>query len=256
MKKVITWAILIALSAVISNGAVVSITAPGNITRNAGQSIPVTYTYTPNTVIPGQKADIYLINASTWLPTWVGSVMPVKGVNNITIQLQWGGLAPYPGHYVVKVVIGKSQCTGTGIVRIRSAVIWPYGGGVFTQGSGAWVTWTTPWTENPGITPPGTIIQGDYAVTLQPPDFLSLWLLNEDTGASYLLAGRDPIAGGEGIDPYAGGQFWTVPTGISGKHFRLRLVTCTVETQQDVPGGWFCNDILGEDSYSERIVIQ
>ena len=61
MKKVITWAILIALSAVISNGAVVSITAPANITRNAGQSIPVTYT--ANNVLPGQKADIYLINS-------------------------------------------------------------------------------------------------------------------------------------------------------------------------------------------------
>lgn len=135
MKNLLIASLLIAVSSIHAG----TIKLPGsNITRNAGTSIPVTIQ--ASGFPAGSKATVSLINAKTWVVTpWLFDQPIVNGNNVIQVPIDWS--SPEIGTRLVKVQIGNNHCTSTWTVRLRSAVIWPYQGTVYTRGQAGSVTW-------------------------------------------------------------------------------------------------------------------
>jgi hypothetical protein len=186
-KQIFSLAILFALSQSVSSARSLTLAATQNITCNAGQTVPVTFTALGWSA--GQTAEIWLVNAKTWEGEVVAIDVPVasgKQTYSLTIPWSWWET----GCYVPRVVIGGYGVTGSGgSIRIRSAIIWPYGGSTFTHRSNLYVTWTT-----------STYIAADYLV---------VHVYNEDTGESALV--------GDQVDPEAGRFGFALPE-VAGRY--------------------------------------
>jgi hypothetical protein len=220
-KKIGLVLMLMALT-LSASGRSLTISASPNITRNAGQSIPLSFT--ASGFLAGSTAQIWLYNAKTWAGEVVEIDVPVKnGVNNHPVVIPWSW--DPAGPYVVKVVSGSTQCWDSRVVTIRTAVIWPYAGTVYPANSIISVSW--------------------YVGGWDLGDFMEFILHNEDTGESY------PI-GDFGANPYAGSfQFW-LPWGLRGEHWRIYIDGFRVNQVPDLPGdGDIYNDGVGETDITE-----
>jgi hypothetical protein len=176
MKHAIALATLIAIGS-IANAGSIKMPASANITRNAGQSIPVAFTASGWPA--GQVAQVWLLNAQTWQGQLVWIDQPIQnGFNQLSLQIPWNW--DQPGRYLVKVVCGNTQATSTGIVTIRTAIKYPWGGTQWWPGAATAVTWVTDG------------ISFDYleiSLESETDDLLGAEILN-DTDNPEPLAGR------------------------------------------------------------------
>jgi hypothetical protein len=172
-------------------------------TENAGNELSVAFTAAG--MPAGQDATIWLVDSATHITITeiVAIGIPVKnGVNAATFHIPFSW--HQSGRFHVKVVVTildkqgliakQASSVGTGVIRIRSAVIWPYGGTVLSKGHGSWVTWSTE-----------SLIIADY---------FKIYLYNESLGYLELVA--------EDVDPSAGRYFWNVPN-VTGSGFRILI---------------------------------
>jgi hypothetical protein len=131
-------ALAILLATINAQAGSLKMPASPNLTRNAGQSIPVSFTASDWPA--NQKAQVYLVNARTWQSQLVWPDQPVKnGANQLDLDIPWDW--DQPGRYLVKVLAPGTQATSTWILTIRSAIIWPYAGAQWQPGQAAAVTW-------------------------------------------------------------------------------------------------------------------
>jgi len=190
MKKLILSLAAILALAISAQARSITTGVAANITRNAGQTIPLTFTCSG---FSGQTVDLWLVNARTWQRTPVEYSLPVaNGVNNHALVIPWDWLEVGP--YVVDIVSGGAHCQSSRIITIRSAVIWPYAGTVYPANSQVAVVWSTSNVD---------------------ADFLTVSLFNYDTGQIY---GVDLDT-----DPLAGQLLFNTPINVSGNHFCVCL---------------------------------
>ena len=114
--------------------------ASPNITRNAGTEIPLVFTGSGWPA--GAVCHVSLLNARTWEKTWMREAPIYNGSQQLPVFIpwNWGESATY----LVVINSGSAHCTSAFTVRIRTAVIWPYGGVVLARNRPAAVTWTVP----------------------------------------------------------------------------------------------------------------
>jgi hypothetical protein len=204
--------------------------APGS-TENAGNILNVAFT--ASGIPAGETAEIWLQDAHyPYTDTDIVAIdIPVRNganVASIHIPFSWS-----PGSYQVRVVITITDAnnhlvkqvhsTGSAIIRIRSAVIWPYGGATLNRGWGTWVTWSTQ--------------------SVNSAQFFRVSVINEATGF------RQEV--GDSIDPSAGRYFFKVPS-ITGSGFRIEIVGYVVIPEED---GYLFEDEV-EYTQSERLNIK
>lgn len=188
-KSILSLAVILALAISAQARSITTGVLP-NITRNAGQTIPLTFNCSG---FAGQTVDFYLVNAHTWQRIAIEYSLPVaNGVNNHALVIPWDWIDVGP--YVVDIVSGTAHCQSSRIITIRSAIIWPYAGTVYPKNSQVAVVWSTANVD---------------------ADFLTVSLFNFDTGIIY---GVDLDT-----DPLAGQVSFNTPINVSGNHFVVCL---------------------------------
>lgn len=188
MKTVMSLIVTLATLASVSGGSIKMAPEP-NIVRNAGQSIPLTFTCAGFT---GQTVDFYLVNTKTWQRTPLEYFLPVSnGVNRHNLEIPWSWIDA--GNYLVDVVGGGTHCTSTRVTKIRSAVLWPYSGTVYPANSTVSVVWNTTNVE---------------------ADFLTVFLYDEDAQESHEIS--------LDADPFTGRLDFQTPN-VTGNHFRIEI---------------------------------
>lgn len=201
---------------------------PGsNQTRNAGQT--VSFVVQSSNFTPGKPnyATVSFVNSKTWVSTpQVDVEIPANGFTTVNIPLPWDCWDI--GTFKVKVQSGSAVQTSTWTLRIRSAVIWPYGGTVWHPGQAAAITWVTD-----------AYIIGDLLEC-------SMW--DEDGGAIYSL--------GYDIDPHSGRFDFVLPPDVEpGTTYRIYLDSYLLIPMNDEYGDFFWPD-LSTSTHSEKITIQ
>ena len=137
MKNLIALAVLMAIQFAAS-GRSLTIPQTPNLTRNAGQTIPLTFN--ASGFADGATAQIWLISTKTWTGDIVEINVPVQnGANSHAVVIPWS--FGEPGRYVVKIVCGSNVATDRRVVTIRSAVLWPYFGTVYPSAGIGAVHW-------------------------------------------------------------------------------------------------------------------
>lgn len=159
--------------------------------RNAGQTIPITITTTSPTI-----AYVWIYNAKTWSSTLLAIDLKLnKGPNSFNLQIPFSWWEV--GNYVLRVQSSNSGPSwGNNIIRIRPAIIWPYGGSSFTRGNTLTVTWVNSCYIN--------------------SDFFNCYLHNIDTDDSYAM-------NESWIPPHDGRFQFQIPTDIPSGHYRIEL---------------------------------
>jgi hypothetical protein len=192
MKNTTLALAIIALSLNINAGSL-RLLPSGNINRNAGQTIPVRFQASGFT--SDQTVNVWLVDARYWIPQLISIDNPVvNGLNVLEVPIPWSWWAP--GTYVVKIVGGGANYTGSNTIRIRSAVIWPYRGSTYYHDLDSSVVWATT-----------RYISADY---------LTITLINTDTGERTEL--------GDYIDPWVGQFTFRVPEDAQpGNHYRIKI---------------------------------
>ena len=189
MQQNVLLAIL-AISSLTASGRSLLISSSSDITRNAGTTIPLTFT--ASGFVAGTTVQILLVNANTWVGEVIESVPVLNGVNSRQVEIPWSW--EVAGRYVLKIVSGTTHAWDSRVITIRSAVIWPYFGTVYPKGGIGWVTWVT----------------GEWDLGI----FMTVSLVNEDTGETYDL--------GYSTDPSSGRFELNLPY-VTGNHFRIHL---------------------------------
>lgn len=189
MKSILQSAIAILL-AWQASATTLTVLPGSSATENAGNSASVDFT--AKGVIAGQLAYVWLVN-SVEDNLVVIDIPMTEGFNHVqfTIPFSWSD----PGRFYVQIRSGAARATSPYNFRIRSAIIYPYGGTLVWNGLASCVKWSTESFIN--------------------ADFLQLSLVNESLGERYILA--------DDIDPEAGVFFWIAPAGVAGSNFRLVL---------------------------------
>jgi len=186
-----TTALILLASAQFALGAITVSNAA--MSRNAGQNIPVTITSDRPTI-----AYIWLYNAKTWtapIEPLAFDIKLNKGANELNIPIPFSYEAT-GGNYMLRVTASSGlPAWGSNLIRIRSAIIWPYGGQTFTRGTSMSVTWTPSYIN---------------------ADILHAFLINVNTSDDYQLDS-------DYIEPYEGRFQFIVPTEIPAGRYRVQL---------------------------------
>jgi hypothetical protein len=228
-------ALAVLLATINAQAGSLKMPASPNLTRNAGQDIPVSFTGSGWPI--GQKAQVYLVSTKTWAAQLVWADQPVKnGSNQLNLPIPWSWIET--GRYVVKIVCGNTQATGTGVVTIRSAVIWPYGGTVWHPGQAVAVTCTAG-------------VNGDFVETI---------LQKDNNEAAY----NDLDLLGYWEDTQFNRYNFIVPLGVVPGTYRIHINWYNVypmwddETDSDCGcgGGPYWHFEPGDSTRSEKITIQ
>ena len=207
------------------------VTSTPDSAENAGNLLNVPFT--ASGIPAGESAEVWFVDAATHttVTELVAIDIPVRNGANIAsfnIPFSWS----QPGKYRVKVVvtildkhgliakqvIGMSSST----IRVRSAVIRPYGGTTLNQGHGTWVTWSTE--------------------SVNRAQFFKVSVSNESTGFRQLVGDR--------VDPSAGRYFFTVPH-VTGSGFRIVLKGYVLIEEDD----YYFEDTV-ESTQSEKLTIR
>ena len=189
--------------------------------------------FTASGIHPRESAEVWLVDAATHttITELVAIDIPVRNGANVAsfhIPFSWY----LPGKYHVKVVVTildkhgliAKQTVGMGsaTIRIRSAVIWPYGGATLNKGNGTWVTWSAQSVNN--------------------AQFFKISVSNENTGFRQLVGDR--------VDPSTGRYFFTVPN-VTGSGFRILIEGFILIEEDD----YYFEDPV-EFTQSEKLNIQ
>lgn len=201
MKTLIT--ILVAIATFTASARSIVIQASPNITRNAGQTVPLTFVAEGFAAGP-RPIEIRLVNAKTWASEVIVQATLVNGVNKLQVEIPWS--LEVPGPYVLKIVAGVTAVSDKRIITIRSAVIWPYAGTVFPANGTASVSWFV----------------GDWYLG----DYMDIALHDEDTNQTYEI---------DVINPDWGRFEFGLPYGLTGNHFRILLDGFFILESQTLP---------------------
>ena len=208
------------------------VTSLSRTTQNAGNDVEVAFS--AKGFAADQTAVLWLLDRATHTAVQeiIAIDVPVReGENKVTFTLPFSWT--YPGYFHVQLVVTllnaegqiskqvSSICPYT--LRVRTAVIWPYGGTVINKSyERSWVTWATQ-----------DLIEAQY---------FKIYLHNETTGYLQLLA--------DNVDPSLGRYLWTIPD-VSGGNFRL-LIQGFIPIEED--GSIF--EDPAEITQSEKFFIQ
>jgi hypothetical protein len=228
--KLAVFAALAAFAVSDTNAGTLKFPVKSTTTLNAGMSLPVRFE--AKGLKPDSTVNISLVNAKTWVSTVFLMQIPiVNGINTIDVPVSWSWWEV--GTYAVRLDGSSGEvCTSSNnngpLVRIRSAVIWPYGGTRFYRNYPADVKWTTPTGYEQIIA-----------------DYFEITLSNELGGESYLIDAE--------ADPDAGSLRFTVPD-VAGGRYRIfidgYLIIPGLPDDPDFP--W---PDLSEVTRSEAIII-
>jgi hypothetical protein len=190
-KQITMLALMLAVSTEIE-ARTLSIAPSPNITRNAGQSIPLVFTAAG--FAPGSLVQIWFYNAHTWQGNVIEADVPVQnGVNNHPVIIPWSQTETGP--FVIRLVAGATVCWDSKLVTVRTSIIYPYSGTAYYAGYQASISWVVGnWDLGQGI---------------------GFTLRNEDTGENYSLDYTD--------NPYSGQYTLELPPDVTGNHFRIYL---------------------------------
>jgi hypothetical protein len=185
-------------------GQTLEITSLSRTTQNAGNNVEVTFRAEGFTA--DQTATLWLVDRATHtaIQEIIAIDVPVReGANTLTFTIPFSWT--YPGYFHVQLIATILNAEGQiskqvsslspDTLRVRSAVIWPYGRTVINKSyQRSWVTWTTT-----------DVIEAQY---------FKIYLSNEITGYLQLLDDQ--------VDPSLGRYLWTIPD-VSGGNFRLLI---------------------------------
>lgn len=158
-----------------------------NFTENAGNSVAVDLEAWE--IPEDQTCEVRFVDSATHsISELVISGIPISnGINAISFDIPWSWWPVGRYHIQITSTIDGQQVSGMGegIIRVRSAIIWPYGKTVINRGWGSWVTWTT-----------------ESAIDV---DFMRVYIRNVVTGKTQLVSGADHV------QHSAGRYLWRVP---------------------------------------------
>jgi hypothetical protein len=220
---------IVAIMAIALNTQAGSIKMPAgsNITRNAGQSIPISFTASGWPL--SKTCNVWLMNAQTWTLDLIAIDLPVRnGVNTLNVQIPWEW--DKPGKYLVRVTCSPTLATSTWYLTVRTAIKYPWSGAQWWPGALAAVTWVTD----------GLAF-----------DSMAVTLTSEATGDDLDLLSDYYVA-----DPLSGRYEFVVPNAPAGQ-YRVYIDGYIEGMEWDWETGeyWHYSELV-QSTRSERIVIQ
>jgi hypothetical protein len=214
--------LLIALS---THAGTIKFPVGPNITMNAGKELNLVFS--GSGFASDATCSIHLVDAKTWQSTYLWSAPIYNTSQQLAIPIPWNWMGP--ATYVVRIESGRSHATSGYTVRIRSAIVWPYGGSVYYHGRAGAVTWAVP------------------------PNF--------PIGADLLAVSLWPEGGGgivyvnDGCDPLAGGCNFTVPDTIGTYRVVLEGYYIIPEWwDSEVDGDWPWESFA--QAWSEKVFVR
>ncbi len=225
MKKLFSIVAILVIALTAHAGSIKMSTGV-NIVRNAGQSILVAFT--ASGWLPGQTAQVWLLNSRTWQLTLVWIDQPVQnGANLLNLDIPWAWAQS--GRYLVKVVCGNTQGTSTWAATIRTAVKYPWQGITWNRGWPAAVTW---------------VVEGSIS------DYTEVSLESED-GSQGCFLGESEV-----VDIAAGRLDFTIPSWLTPGVYRIHIDCFVYDCEYDeFDQPWFFLEFYA-GTQSERITIQ